>query len=102
MNTVIPLTDARNNLSELVNQTFYEGKLFSISKGKKPMSIIVGAREWKDIIRVIEEHDQGLADTLAIMADPELQVLLEEGQENIRTGNLISMEQVEKDIQDDK
>ena len=45
------------------------------------MGVLVGAKEWKEIIEKIEMYDQGLADTLALMADPELQALLEEGEE---------------------
>ena len=36
-------------------------------------------------------HDQGLADTLAIMADPKLQKLLEESKKDIKRGRLIPL-----------
>jgi hypothetical protein len=100
MNNVIPLTKARKNLSELVNQAYYEDRLFGIAKGKKSMGAFVGAKLWKDIIRVIEEHDPSLADTLAIMADPELQKLLEEGDESIRRGEGIPWEQVVTEVEE--
>ena len=44
------LSEARKNLSELVNEAYYEGKLFGISKGKKPMGVLIGAKEWKEIV----------------------------------------------------
>ena len=88
------LAEARKNLSELVNEAYYEGKLFSISKGKKPMGVLIGAKEWKEIIETIEMHDQGLADTLAITADPELQNLLKESEKEIKTGKLVPLDQV--------
>ena len=56
---------------------------------------------WKEIIETLEMHDQGLADTLAIMADPELQALLKEGEENIKKGNVIPWEQVVSEVQYD-
>ena len=94
MSRLFPLSEARKNLSELVHEAYYEGRLFGISKGKKPMGVLIGAKEWKDIIDTIEMHDQGLADTLAIMADPELQALLEEGEEDTKAGRLIPLDEV--------
>lgn len=56
------------------------------------MGVIVGAREWKEIIETLEMHDQGLADTLAITADPELQTLLKNGEKEIRSGKLSTLD----------
>ena len=94
MGRIFPVSEARKNLSELVNEAYYEGKLFGISKGKKPMGVLVGAREWKEIIETIEIHDQGLADTLAITADPKLQTLLKESEKEIESGKLIPLDEV--------
>lgn len=91
---MLQLSVARKNLSELVNQAYYEGKLFGISKGKKPMGVLIGAKEWKEIIETIEMHDQGLADTLAITADPELQTLLKESEKEITSGKLVPLDEV--------
>ena len=88
------LAEARKNLSELVNEAYYEGKFFGISKGKKPMGVLVGARQWKEIIDKLEMHDQGLADTLAITADTEIQTFLKEGGKEIKSGKLKSMEEL--------
>ncbi len=94
MGRMFQLAEARKNLSELVNEAYYEGKLFGISKGKKPMGILVGAKEWKEIIGAIEIHDQGLADTLAITADPELQDFLKQSEKEIKTRKLIPLDEV--------
>jgi prevent-host-death family protein len=94
MSRLFPLSEARKNLSELVHEAYYEGRLFGISKGKKPMGVLIGTKEWKDIVDAIEMHDQGLADTLAIMADSELQAILEEGEEDIKAGRLIPLDEV--------
>ncbi len=91
---MLQLSEARKNLSELINEAYYEGKLFGISKGKKPMAIFIGAKEWKEIIETIEMHDQGLADTLAITADPKLQALLKESEKEIKSGKLIPLAEV--------
>jgi hypothetical protein len=102
MSTTIPLTEVRENLSELVNQAYYEDRMFGITKGKKFMGTFIGGRVWKDIIRAIEKHEPGLADTLALMADPDLQRLLTDGEKNIREGTTISWGQVGQDIEHDK
>ena len=94
MGRIYPLSEARKNLSELVNEAYYEGKLFGISKGKKPMGVLIGAKEWKEIVKAIEMHDQGLADTLALTADPELQKLIKESEKDIRAGKLIPLDEV--------
>jgi prevent-host-death family protein len=94
MGRVFQLSEARKNLSELVNEAYYEGKLFGISKGKKPMGVVVGTKEWKKIIETIEMHDQGLADTLALTANPELQEIIKEGEKDIKAGKLIPLDEV--------
>ena len=94
MGRMFPLAEARKNLSELVNEAYYEGKLFGISKGKKPMGVLIGAKEWKEIVEIIEMHDRGLADTLAITADPELQEVIKESEKDIRAGKLIPLDEV--------
>jgi prevent-host-death family protein len=94
MGRMFQLSEARKNLSELVNEAYYEGKLFGISKGKKPMGVLIGAKEWKEIIETIEMHDQGLADTLAITADPELKALLKDSEREITSGKLVPLEEV--------
>jgi prevent-host-death family protein len=94
MRRIFPLSEARKNLSELVNEAYYEGKLFGISKGKKPMGVLIGAKEWKEIVETIEMHDQGLADALAITADPKLQAVLKQSEKEIESGKLIPLDEV--------
>jgi len=94
MGSMLQLSEARKNLSELVNEAYYEGKLFGISKGKKPMGVLIGAKAWKEIIETLEMHDQGLADTLAITADPELQAVIKEGEKEVNSGKLIPLDAV--------
>ena len=94
MGRMFQLSEARKNLSELVNEAYYEGKLFGISKGKKPMGVLIGAKEWKEIVKAIEMHDQALANTLAMTADPKLQAILKESEEEIASGKLIPLDEV--------
>ena len=55
---------------------------------------LIGVNEWKEIIETIEMHDQGLADTLAINADPELQAIIKDGEKDIKIGRLRALEEI--------
>lgn len=102
MNTSIPIHKARQQLGELINQAYYQGIPFFLTRGKKPMATLIGTKEFKHILKLIEKHDPGLADTLAIMTNPEVQKILEEGEENIRKGKLIPFEKVLADLKKSK
>jgi hypothetical protein len=94
MGSILQLSEARKNLSELVNQAYYQGRLFGISKGKKPMGVFIGTKQWKDIIETLETHDQGYADTLALTADPKLQAFIKESEKDIKDGKLVPLDEV--------
>ena len=94
MGSILQLSEARKNLSELVNQAYYQGRLFGISKGKKRMGIFIGAKEWKEIIEKLEIHDQGLADTLALTADTDLQRKIKESEKDIKDGKVVPLDEV--------
>lgn len=93
MQTTLSIHEARQQLGELINQAFYQGTPFILTRGKKPMATIIGTKEFKEILKLIEKHDPGLADTLAIMANPEVQKILAEGEEEIKKGHLIPFDE---------
>ena len=66
MGRMYQLAEARKNLSELVNEAYYGRKLFGISTGKKPMEVLIGAKEWKEIIETIECTIRGLLTPLPL------------------------------------
>jgi prevent-host-death family protein len=92
MDNTIQVAEARKQLGELINEAYYTGKPFQLAKGNKPMAVIVGTKEFAKMLEIIEAHDPGLADTLAIMSNPEVQDVLREGEEDIKKGNLIPLE----------
>lgn len=51
-------------------------------------------KNWKRIINAIETKNRGLADTLAIMADPKSALLLKKGEKDIRQGLLVPLDEV--------
>jgi hypothetical protein len=92
MQNTIHISEARKVLGELVNQAYYEGKPIQLVKGQKPMATIIGNREFAEILKVLEVHDPGLADTLAVMSNPDIEALLSKGDENIKNGDVIPVE----------
>lgn len=88
MNSIVSVHQARSHLGELIQQAHYLGKPFVLTRGKKPMAAIIGTQEFGRILELIETYDPGLADTLALMANPELEELLRAGEEAIQKGDL--------------
>ena len=71
MGRVFQLSEARKNLSELVNEAYYERKLFGISKGKKLMGVLIGIREWNEIIQALKKYNPSIADRFQKTLDPQ-------------------------------
>ena len=93
----VPVHQARRHLGELLNQAFYRGRPFVLTRGQKPMAVLFGTHEFSEILELIEKHDPGLADTLAILADPELQAILEESGRDIAAGRTVPIEELLSD-----
>ena len=89
MNSIISVHEARHHLGELIQQAHYLGKSFVLTRGKKPMVAIIGTQEFGRILELIETYDPALADTLAIMTNPEIEDVLKEGDKAIQKGELM-------------
>jgi PHD/YefM family antitoxin component YafN of YafNO toxin-antitoxin module len=89
MTTVIPINQARRHLGEIVEEAHYLGKPFLLIRGKKPMATLVGSQVFAQMIETIEKYDPGLADTLAIMSNPEIQALLEQSAQDVAAGRTV-------------
>ena len=92
MHTTLQISEARKQLGELVNEAYYAGKPVQLAKGSKPMAILIGTKEFGEMLKIIEVHDPGLADTLALMSNPEAQAVIEAGEKDQQAGNLIPLE----------
>ena len=92
MTTAIQISAARKQLGELINEAYYTGKPVQLAKGNKPMAVLLGTKEFARMLEIIEAHDPGLADTLAIMSNPEMQELIAIGEEDVKNGNLVPLE----------
>jgi prevent-host-death family protein len=94
MHTTLQISEARKQLGELVNEAYYTGKPVQLAKGSKPMAILIGTKEFGEMLKIIELHDPGLADTLALMSNPEAQAVIEEGEKDQQAGNLIPLDRL--------
>ena len=93
MNTIISVNQARDHLGELIQQAHYLGKPFVLTRGKKPMAAIIGTQEFGRILELIETYDPALSDTLALMTNPEMEEVLKQGDEAIRTGEMVPFDE---------
>lgn len=89
MNTIVAVNQARDHLGELIQQAHYLGKPFILTRGKKPMAALIGTQEFGRILELIETYDPGLADTLALTTNPELEDLLHKGNKAIQQGEMV-------------
>lgn len=89
MTTTIPVYQARQKLGEIIEEAYYLGKPFILKRGKKTMAAIIGANEFGRFLELVEKYDPGLADTLAIMSNPEVRTILEEGEKEIKKGSVV-------------
>jgi prevent-host-death family protein len=93
MTTVIPINEARKHLGELVQEAHYRGKPFILTRNKKPMATIIGTEEFNQMLEVIEKKDYALADTLAIMFNPEVRGVLKQGEKDIADGKVLPFDE---------
>jgi hypothetical protein len=93
MNTIVSVHQARNHLGELIQQAHYLGKPFVLTRGKKPMAAIIGTQEFGRILELVEIYDPSLADTLALMTNPEVEDLLKQGDAAIQQGDMVPFDQ---------
>jgi len=93
MNTIVSVNQARDHLGELIQQAHYLGKPFVLTPDKKPMAAIIGTQEFGRILELIETYDSGLADTLALTTNPEVEDLLHTGDTAIQQGEPVAFDQ---------
>ena len=87
---------ARQNLGELLELTYYQNQQFTIARKDKPMARLVSENFMMAIDELIET-DPGLADTLAIMLNPEISEAINQSRKEYEAGEAIPIEEVLKE-----
>lgn len=87
MTKTLPITEARANLTTLVNRANKRLDEFVITVNGKPAAVIMSADEY-----------ESWKETNEILADKQLMKGIKEGEEDIKKGRYITFEQLKKDL----
>jgi prevent-host-death family protein len=82
---VVPFTDARATLSELLDLVEREQEHVVITRNGKPVAIVMSADEW-----------ESWEETIEVLSDPELMAALERSEEDVKAGRLYTLDEVMK------
>jgi len=83
----LPISKARANFANLVNNTSKKMDEYIITVNGSPAAVLISP----------EEYDS-LKETDEILADPELMEAIREGEEDFKKGNVVTLEQLKKDL----
>lgn len=75
-----PLTEARNRLSEIVDEVVSTGSDLVITKHGRPAAVLIGYEEY-----------EALLETLNILSDPETMAALTEAERDLAAGDLVDL-----------
>lgn len=83
----LPITEARENLSTLVNKAKRLLDEYIITVNGKPAAVLMSAEEY-----------ESWKETNEILGDPGLMKAIKEGEEDIKKGRYITLEQLKRDL----
>ncbi len=75
-----PLTEARNRLSEIVDEVISTGADRVITKHGRPAAVLIGYEEYESLL-----------ETLNILSDPATMVAIAEAERDLAAGNLVDL-----------
>ena len=87
MNTVLPLTEARNKFAELIDEASKMFTRFTITRNGKPEAVLMGKEEFDALI-----------DTLEILSNPDTMASIRRGEKDIKAGRVKPLDDVAKDL----
>jgi prevent-host-death family protein len=80
---VVPFTDARATLSELLDLVEREQEHVIITRNGKPVAIVMSTDEW-----------ESWEETIEVLSDPELMAALARSEEDVKAGRLVDLDDV--------
>lgn len=93
MTTLMSVKEASQNLEVIIQEAAQRGRSFLLTKNKKPVAALIGTSWFLRMIRLVEKYDPGLADTIAISVNPEIQTLLEKSENDSIKGKVVSFDE---------
>ena len=87
MPKVVPLTEARASLSDLLDAVEREHEQVIITRNGRPVALLVSPDEW-----------ESMEETIDVLSDPELMAVLEESERDVQAGRVYEWEDVKRDL----
>ena len=87
MGRVVPVSEARSRLTQLANELADSQESVTITSRGKPMLAMIGYELYESIM-----------ETLEIMSDPDLMAQLRKSLEEARSGEVIDIDEVEREL----
>ena len=87
MARIVPFTEARAHLTELLDEVQSRHEHVVITRKGRPAAVVVSPEEW-----------EALEETIEILQDEELLLALRESEEDIEAGRLFSLDEVKREL----
>lgn len=83
MARIVPFTDARATLSDLLDLVEHEQEHVVITRKGKPVAIVMSVAEWESWEKTID-----------VLSDPEAMEALRASEEDVKAGRLVDLDEV--------
>ena len=83
----LPITEARTKLTQIANDLVDSQDTVTVTNRGKPMMTLIGYEMYESIMESLE-----------IMSDPELMAQLRQSLREARSGDVIGLDEVERDL----
>lgn len=87
MARVVPFTDARATLSDLLDLVEREQEHVVITRKGKPVAIVMSADEW-----------ESWQETIDVLSDPDAMEVLRESEQDVKAGRLYTLDEVKQHL----
>lgn len=84
---VVPAFKARQNFGQLLEEAHYRGYRFVVERSGKPMAVVIGIDEWRNIV-----------ETLAELNDPEYLTSVKEARREIELGQSLTLDELKAEL----
>ena len=87
MAKIIPFTEARARLTEVLDEVETRHEHVVITRNGRPAAVVISTEEW-----------EALEETLEILQDDETLAALRESEQDVKAGRLFSLVEVRRDL----
>ena len=87
MARIVPFTEARARLTELLDDVQSRHEHVVITRNGRPAAVVVSTDEW-----------EALEETIEVMQDEELLAALRESEEDVKARRLFSLDEVKREL----